>query len=347
MATDAPQPRGSEDSGLQTFKNIRSRLEQAVGGQGLFNVGLGDWTYPIQYNAQDVPPALDKKKWAEALGLETQGPRVQLTEEDVRVMKDKQDKMDEAMLHETFFKVFHPMDDPVRMMILKKAWPEPFERMKEMIVKRAELQKEVQTKLLDDIDKDSILMRLAITQNPEFQHEILHTPIGPVPLGKAEAEQNERVVQFQRGFMNPHHLRRLDDTGTIMQASRQVADQLSGISGPEATAGRPTGYTGEGFFGSSLYGTYVPDRKGAYPQIVPVSEIARKLPTQATVKAYKDKATSEWRGYNPTFGETQKEQQAKWEAAKQQWKESTPLSEQWKKGWGATLSSAPASSGTQ
>lgn len=130
---------------------------------------------------------------------------VPLTDEDVRIMKSKEDMLDQAKIDMLFYKHLHPMNDPVRQDILRRVMPGPFQRVQKYVSDLADLQKEVQLKLLDELSEESIMLRIAIAENPEFQ-SLLSTPVGPMWVEGDEAAQktvdDNNQVLLKRGLLS-------------------------------------------------------------------------------------------------------------------------------------------------
>ena len=232
------------DSGLKRFKEIKANLDALSGGEARFDVGRGEYTYPIRYNAQAMPPSMYDAELIEGITGHPATFNATLTDEDRRMMRAKTDMMEEADLHRRFFEHYHPFDDPVRYTILRKIWPEPFEAMKKTLEDKADKQKEIQVKMLDDLDKDSILLQMAVSDRKEFQNEVLSTAVGPV-----RGEFGMDTAKFKRGLFNPYDIMRAKATSSMATAFRTSPNPTIPASGII------TGMPGE--FG--LFGGYIAD----------------------------------------------------------------------------------------
>jgi hypothetical protein len=252
-----PKAGDGGDSGLSKFKQIRTKLENAVGGTGNWYNG-SQWIYPIEYNAQAIPPYWKAQNYIESM----RGPNVQLstsvpfTEEDQRVMKDKEDTVEKGELDRKFFELFKPFAaEPATRELLMKVYPEPFQRMRDTIAHRADLQKYVQTKLIDNIDEEQILLRMALAERPELQ-ALLNTPVGPTPLTHAahQGRPASQTTSFRRGLFNPYEAVRLKETVSTMRAAPgSVETAAQGYQGAQTT---PAATFQNVPFGSGLYGPY-------------------------------------------------------------------------------------------
>ena len=205
MSADLPAVPDSKDRSLQILKNYRSRLEAATGGKAYWDGGNTHWRYAIPYNSQDTPPHTEKMTFASKLVAKDQlRTDIPFTEEDMRVMRAKEDVLDQAKLDKLFFEHLKPFNDPVRQDILRKVMPGPFERAKKYLAEQADLQKEIQTKMLDELTEESLVLRIAMAENPEFQ-AILNEPIGPKYIGDVAATKEANAANeglIQRGMFS-------------------------------------------------------------------------------------------------------------------------------------------------
>lgn len=119
----------SHDPAVEAYYGLKGDLETMVGGLGKFQVGLpGDITYPIQYNSQRVPDVTTDANIVASLTGAQPHLNLSLSDADRKTFDDKRKLIDEAGLHQRFFEIYHPFDDPIRRDRLREIWPEPFER---------------------------------------------------------------------------------------------------------------------------------------------------------------------------------------------------------------------------
>jgi hypothetical protein len=259
------------ESGLEMYKRFRSDLESATGGRGCWDIGYPNgWTYPIRYDAQQMPPFMEQLNFLQGLKPPGgAGPQIttqlQPTQEDIAVMKKKMDVLNEAHLHKMFFKIWHPFDDDVRKKMLIDIWPEPFERMRENVIRQAEEQKEGQLRRLGPLTKENIIYKIALAENPEFQSRVLDQPIGPVRLaGTAEQQESLRDMMFIRGWFNPMAAIRAKQMRRVMEETAKAQkDYVEDKLEPTIKEGaiQKSTYWGDAF-GGTLPGLWVAPKEG-------------------------------------------------------------------------------------
>lgn len=170
-----------QDDGLEILRRVRGDLENLSSGTAYWNAGrpAGSGLYPIDYQAKTLPPVFEDIQLATGLlGGNLPSIHVEVTDEDRRIMKQKMDMKDVANLHRRFFETYRPMDDPIRYWTLRQIWPEPFEAMERAIEKRADMQKDIQKKMLGEPTKESLIMLMALQDDGDAQ-AALQQPIGP------------------------------------------------------------------------------------------------------------------------------------------------------------------------
>jgi hypothetical protein len=188
-------------------------FEQVTSGRTFMDGGLQSGKrWEIPYASRDIPKMYEDYMSAAAMTGAQPRINIDITEADRKILRDKNEAMQLADLHKRFFETMRPFDDPIRFMILRKIWPEPFDAIIKALEKRSEVQKDTYKTMLGNPTKESLILMMALADSGEAQ-EIIKEAVGPKdqidPKVREWDATGTRSEQFQRGLFSRNRLTEL------------------------------------------------------------------------------------------------------------------------------------------
>eukprot|EP00727_Mastigamoeba_balamuthi_P000693 m51a1_g10620 hypothetical protein (692) ;mRNA; f:59447-62102 len=191
---------------------FRAHLEGLVGGKIYPQISDSqDVTFPIGYNAQRMPPIVENAAILNAYGLNANAT-VSVTDEDMKVLKDKSDMLTQAKLDLQMIDFVKPWKDPPTLAYFISNFGPIVDRWKEFIGKRFDTAKEYEMLKFELPNYENMAKRIAFTEVSEIQ-DVINSPGGVLRDAEAaNAIQHPLGEKFTRGFFSPYEMKRLIET---------------------------------------------------------------------------------------------------------------------------------------
>lgn len=264
------------DDIVPLINRYKQHLEKATAGRVYHPSPDPNWRYPTVYSSDRVPPVVDKfTVFTDVLKkVAPQGEQIQLntginiTDEDMRILKEKADMMDLEKYDRLFWTKICTNPDPIYQELMRQKDPGPFERREKAVSDQCDLQKEMALTLMGPLTKEKIALSLAMSDYPEFA-DILNLPPGPkyITDGEQAGMEKKNEDTMKRGFLSLYHMRRTkeiaDVTGTALDAQKAAEQARTALM--QKAKGKLTGGSGlyRPFGSTELFGLKFPTAPGA------------------------------------------------------------------------------------